>query len=86
MTNISLQSETKAQLKARFDIDGFISFGRILNDNELHVLSTRVDSICDGEVAMPEASLKCVPTGRPKATLCGAMPSGKFSMRTSTMT
>jgi len=53
MTTINLQPEDKAELKSRFDIDGFIDFGRILDDQELEALSARIDAISDDEISVP---------------------------------
>lgn len=46
--------DLKAEMKQRFDIDGFVNFGRILDDAELQELSALIDAICDGEIEMPE--------------------------------
>lgn len=46
------------EIKARFDLDGFVNFGRILNDDELGQLSRYIDDICDGTVKIPEECIK----------------------------
>lgn len=47
-----------AEAKERFDVNGFINFGRILDDAELAALSERVDAICEGRVAVPRDRIK----------------------------
>jgi ectoine hydroxylase-related dioxygenase (phytanoyl-CoA dioxygenase family) len=44
--------------KQRFDVDGFVSFGRILDDARLRELSERIDAICDGTVPVSADCLR----------------------------
>jgi ectoine hydroxylase-related dioxygenase (phytanoyl-CoA dioxygenase family) len=46
------------ELKARFDLDGFINYGRILNDEELRSLGERIDAICEGTIEVPEECVR----------------------------
>ena len=53
----TLQPAISTELKSRFDINGFINFGRVLDDDELAAIRERIDAIGDGTVQAPE---KCV--------------------------
>jgi len=44
---------SKTELKQRFDIDGFVNFGRVLSDDELQSLRARINEISDGSVGVP---------------------------------
>jgi ectoine hydroxylase-related dioxygenase (phytanoyl-CoA dioxygenase family) len=60
VTVFSAAMATAATLdwKRRFDVDGFVNFGRILDANELEALRERVDRICDGSVPVPADCLR----------------------------
>ncbi len=58
MNSIKLQPEVKAESKARFDIDGFVNFGRVLSDEELAIFSQRIDDISDGNVEVPQECIR----------------------------
>jgi ectoine hydroxylase-related dioxygenase (phytanoyl-CoA dioxygenase family) len=42
-----------AELKARYDLDGFVAVGRVLGSELLHRFSERMDAIFDGVVPLP---------------------------------
>jgi ectoine hydroxylase-related dioxygenase (phytanoyl-CoA dioxygenase family) len=42
-----------AELKARYDLDGFVAVGRVLEPELLQRFSDRLDAICDGSVPLP---------------------------------
>ena len=50
----ALEPTIDAEVKARFDLDGFINYGRVLEPNELQAVSARLDEICDGTVHVPD--------------------------------
>lgn len=56
---------THNETKARFDLDGFVNFGRILDDAQLQQLSERIDAICAGETEMPEGVIRMRPDWTP---------------------
>jgi phytanoyl-CoA hydroxylase len=47
-----------ADQKARFDIDGFLNYGRIVDAEELAEVSDRLNAICDGTVAVPDQCVR----------------------------
>jgi ectoine hydroxylase-related dioxygenase (phytanoyl-CoA dioxygenase family) len=51
-------TERKPAWKERFDVDGFVNFGRVLDDARLGELSDRIDAICSGEVEVPPDCLR----------------------------
>jgi ectoine hydroxylase-related dioxygenase (phytanoyl-CoA dioxygenase family) len=53
MSTATLEPAIDAERKARFDIDGFINYGRVLEPEELQAVSRRLDEICDGTVNVP---------------------------------
>ena len=53
--------DLREESKARFDIDGFVNYGRVISDDELGRLQTRIDDICDGRVQVPEKCLRMQP-------------------------
>ena len=54
----TLELAVSAEQKARFDIDGFISYGRIADAAELAAVAARLDDICDGKVELPDGCVR----------------------------
>ena len=50
--------DLKSEVKQRFDIDGFVNFGRVVDDAELQALRVRIDEIGDGIVAVPAGCIR----------------------------
>lgn len=53
--------ETDRDVQARFEVNGFVNFGRILDPDELSTLSERIDQICDGQIEVPPECIRYVP-------------------------
>ena len=51
-------AQIDAEIKARFDLDGFINFGRILPPEDVEILSKRFDDIADGTLPMPDGVVR----------------------------
>jgi phytanoyl-CoA hydroxylase len=54
-----------SEIKARFDIDGFVNAGRMIEEDEVEQFSERMDAICAGDVAVPQDSLRFIPDWTP---------------------
>ncbi len=46
------------ELKARYEIDGFVNWGRVLEPAELATLSDRIDGICAGRIPVPDDGVR----------------------------
>ena len=46
------------ELKARYETDGFVSWGRVLAPAELATLSDRIDGICAGRIPVPDDGVR----------------------------
>lgn len=55
---MTTQAATVTEWKQRFDIDGFINFGRVLDARELEALGRRMDEICAGKVKAPRECIR----------------------------
>jgi ectoine hydroxylase-related dioxygenase (phytanoyl-CoA dioxygenase family) len=54
----TLELAVSEEQTARFDIDGFINYGRIADASELAEVSAEVDDICDGAIALPDGGVR----------------------------
>ena len=54
----SLEQTKEDEWKKRFDIDGFINYGKILEIHELENISKEIDLLCDDHTRIPENLIK----------------------------
>jgi hypothetical protein len=67
-----LTPDAAAEWKERFDVDGFVNFGRVLEPVDVAVLANRIAGICAGTIPVPEDAV------RAHAGMAWKTPDGAF--------